>query len=80
MKKLYILLFTIFLLACNNKEQAQERPITPPNSNISVPKALQNYYKGFNFNKTGEEIKDISFKDNRIFVGNTEVFIYTIEN
>jgi len=33
-----------------------------------------------NFNKTGEEIKDISFKDNRIFVGNTEVFVYTIEN
>ena len=56
MKKLYILLFTIFLLACNSKEQAQERPITPPNSNISVPKALQNYYKGFNFNKTGENL------------------------
>lgn len=33
-----------------------------------------------NFNKGGEEIKDISFKDNRVFVGNTEVFIYTIEN
>ena len=55
MKKLYILLFTIFLLACNNKEQAQERPVTPPN-NIIVPKALQNYYKGFNFNKTGENL------------------------
>lgn len=56
MKKLYILLFTTFLLACNSKEQAQERPITPPNNNISVPKALQNYYKGFNFNKTGENL------------------------
>lgn len=35
MKKLYILLFTIFLLACNNKEQAQERPVTPPNNIIT---------------------------------------------
>ena len=33
-----------------------------------------------NFNKGSEEIKDISFRDNRVFVGNTEVFIYTIEN
>ena len=28
----------------------------------------------------GEQIKDISFNDNRVYVGNTEVFIYTIEN
>ena len=33
-----------------------------------------------NFNKNGEEIKDISFEDNKIYVGTTEVKIYTIEN
>ena len=33
-----------------------------------------------NFNKNGEEIKDISFEDNRIYVGTSEVKIYTIEN
>ena len=57
MKKLYILLFTIFLLACNNKEQAQEHPVTPPN-NIIVPKALQNYYKGIHFAKNGKALYD----------------------
>lgn len=33
-----------------------------------------------NFSRGNEEIKDISFKDNKVYVGNTEVFIYTIEN
>ena len=33
-----------------------------------------------NFNKNGEEIKDISFEDNKIYVGTSEVKIYTIEN
>lgn len=33
-----------------------------------------------NFNKNGEEIKDISFEENKIYVGTTEVRIYTIEN
>ena len=33
-----------------------------------------------NFNKNGEEIKDISFENNKIYVGTTEVKIYTIEN
>ena len=58
MKKLYILLFTTFLLACNSKEQAQEHPVAPPNSNIIVPRALQNYYKGILFTKNGKALYD----------------------
>ena len=52
-------------------EQISRKELVSNNSVIS---------KYLNFNKGGEEIKDISFKDNRVFVGNTEVFIYTIEN
>lgn len=33
-----------------------------------------------NFSRGYKEIKDISFKDNRIYVGNNQIFIYTIEN
>lgn len=33
-----------------------------------------------NLNKNGEEIKDISFENNRIYVGTAEMKIYTIEN
>ena len=58
MKKLYFLLFTTFLLACNSKEQAQEHPVAPPNSNITIPKALQNYYKGILFTKNGKALYD----------------------